>query len=712
MNSPKLKNKQNQAKMSNDYGYQSAMDREPIVPISQVGTSTNPFQHQTEALKARIFHGASRIEFSFFGAGKSNKEQPSPEAFGKREREDMRQLAEYNKVETSTHASVAINGLSGMDQGKFSDEKKKSSVDELKRAIEFAADATTGGAVVFHTGEAPRAMNTAFNGEFRMYKEEPGREQHYIASRRQKALVSEIRENTKQYLPVKKLDSNGNPIVLKDVNNEPIKDELTGEPLYEYEQDQKTGGVRLQEKYFKEYKLEYLDERFHLLTKDEKKELEKINERNLTEKDKIESISKIEEKFMARMKDKERNNPDFYRLQSKEAAIDFHKRQQLMQVQYQLSMARRYEQEYDKHLKDFEKVKKAYKYYKDLKDKLPEEEWEKIKRDNPYREIPFTVPDKMDPVVFLEKQLKNSESEIEQTMDMIKSGKGRAMEILSDFDPRNTLNNGQMKDFVSAEDFARERATQAMAEAAIFAMEKTEEKIRMGDKKIKENPIYISPEAWQPETYGGHPDEVKRLVLEARKNMSEELQRVKGFSKHKADEAAQTHIKATLDIGHMNIWKKYYVKKEGESQETYDKRFKNWMLEKTRELAKDKIVGHVHLSDNYGYNDEHLTIGDGNAPVKDFVKIMKDAGVKEFIVESGSFNPMIALPHSWDFLGSPVYNVFRPGFMDQTWSDGIVQGGFHHSYFGKTEHPRYLMGDLSPSEEYKGAPFYSGTPLE
>ena len=704
---------------NNDYGYQSAMDREPLLPINQVGTSTNPFQHQTEALKARIFHGASRIEFSFFGAGKSNKEQPSPEAFGKRERQDMRELAEYNKVETSTHAAVAINGLSGMEQGKFSDEKKKSSVDELKRAIEFAADATTGGAVVFHTGEAPRGMNTAFNGEFQMYKEESGREQHYIASRRQKGIVSEIRENSKMYLPIKKLDNHGNPIVLKDQNGKEINDDLTGEPLYQYETEKNGTGIKLQETYFKQYKLEYMDNKHgkNLLTDKEREELKKIKDKDLREEDKISLLIKVEDEVLKRVRNQNKN-PDEYRLESKEAAMDFHKRQQLMQIQYQLSMARSHEQEYDKALKDYEKVKKSYKYYKELKDKLPAEEWEKMKRQDGGRNE-FVPPDTVDPIEYLEKSLRRSESHLEQTMDLVKSGKGRALEIMNDFDPKETLHNGKQKDFVAAEDFARERATASMAEAAIFAMEKTEQRIKEDRRaypnqksKLEDSPLYISPEAWQPETYGGHPDEVKRLVLEARKNMSEELQRVKSFSKKKADEAAETHIKATLDIGHMNIWKKYFVKHDGESQDKYDNRFKNWMLEKTKDLAKNKIVGHVHLSDNYGYNDEHLTIGDGNAPVKDFVKIMKAAGVKEFIVESGSFNPMIALPHSWEFLGSSVYNVFRPGFMDQTWSDGIVQGGFHHSYFGKTEHPRYLMGDLSPSEEYKGAPFYSGTPLE
>jgi hypothetical protein len=135
------------------------------------------------------------------------------------------------------------------------------------------------------------------------------------------------------------------------------------------------------------------------------------------------------------------------------------------------------------------------------------------------------------------------------------------------------------------------------------------------------------------------------------------------------------------------------------------------VLEKSKDLVKNKIVGHVHLSDNYGYHDEHLTIGDGNAPIKKFLEIMKKAGIDDYIVEGGSFNPLTALPRSWNFLGSPVYSVFKPGIAEQTWGDSLV-GGFHQSYFGRTEMPRYIIGEYAPSEDYKGAPFYTGTPLE
>ncbi len=693
-----------------DYGYYNAMDRDDApIPMNQIGASTNPFQHQTEALKARIFHGASVIEFSFFGSGKSNKENPSPESFGKVERQDMRDLATYNNVKTSTHASVGINGLSGFNQNRFSDEQKKNSIDELKRAIDFASEASTGGAVVFHTGEAPRSMNTTFNGEFQMYKEEAGKEQHYIASRRQKALVSEIRENTKQYLPVKKLDENGNPITIKDMNGNDIDDELTGEKLYEYEKDEKTGGVKLEEKYFKQYKLEFMDNNLKVLTDDERRELKKLDAKNLTEQDKIAAITKIESAVALRLREK--YEPDFFRKETKEAAIDFHKRQTLMQIQYQLGMARNYEQRYEKEIKDYEKMKKTYNYYKELKDKLPAEEWEKMKGKFDHQQYHLIIPEDKDPLEYLSKSLKNLESDLEVTMDMVKSGKGRALEIMSDFDLKDTFHNGKQKDFVSAEDFAGERASESMGEAAMYALEKTEQRIRAGDKLIEKNPLFIAPESWLPDTYGGHPDEMKKLVLNARKNMAETLEKTRGYSHKKAEETAQKHIRATLDIGHLNLWKRFYVKKEGETQEHYDKRFQNWALEKTKDLADNKILGHVHLSDNYGYHDEHLTIGDGNAPVKEFLDIVKKAGIDEFIVEGGSFNPLTALPRAWNFLGSPIYSVFKPGLVEQTWSDGIV-GGFHQSYFGRTEAPRYIIGDFAPSEDYKGAPFYGGTPLE
>ena len=186
------------------------------IGVEEIGTTSNPFQHQTEALKARIFHGASRVEMTFFGAGKGRKEQPTPETFGKRERMDMRELAEFNKIQTTTHATVGIQGLSGlnMQQQVFSDDQRKQAIDEIKRAIHFAAEATTGGAVVFHTGEAPRSFYSQLPGNrengdklFEMYPEEKEREQFFLADPLTKRVVG-VKRNDLIPVPIAK-EKNG-----------------------------------------------------------------------------------------------------------------------------------------------------------------------------------------------------------------------------------------------------------------------------------------------------------------------------------------------------------------------------------------------------------------------------------------------------------------------------------------------------------------------
>ena len=106
------------------------------IRASQVGTTSNPFEHQTQALKARIFHGASRVELTFMGANKSSKQSFTPESFGRRDREDMRALAEVNDVQTTTHATTAVMGLGGIqaqgDRLQISDEMQKMAIEEIK----------------------------------------------------------------------------------------------------------------------------------------------------------------------------------------------------------------------------------------------------------------------------------------------------------------------------------------------------------------------------------------------------------------------------------------------------------------------------------------------------------------------------------------------------------------------------------------------------
>ena len=117
----------------------------------------------------------------------------------------------------------------------------------------------------------------------------------------------------------------------------------------------------------------------------------------------------------------------------------------------------------------------------------------------------------------------------------------------------------------------------------------------------------------------------------------------------------------------------------------------------------------MHLADNFGYEDEHLTPGQGNAPIEEFVKRLRKEGYKgKFVVEPGSQTEQeggiyTALTGAWSQLtDSPIYRT--GGGAAVSWTD--VSGG----YLSNTWSSPYLSKELLPSKESWG--WYSNTPLE
>jgi hypothetical protein len=222
-------------------------------------------------------------------------------------------------------------------------------------------------------------------------------------------------------------------------------------------------------------------------------------------------------------------------------------------------------------------------------------------------------------------------------------------------------------------------------------------------------PLFIAPENLFPETgYGSHPQELKAVILDARKEMVKRLVHDRGMVESEAKHIADEHIKATFDVGHAYTWKKFFMRNEGESRKDYDKRFNDWVTDQTKDLAKNKIIGHVHISDNFGYYDEHLSPGTGSVPLKDFIKELRDADLTTpMIAEPGAQAQdqlYSAMTGAWSALASsPVYRSSK-------WTE------IEDSYFGRTRSPGYIVGKYAPSEEYrgveKGAPFWSGVGLE
>ena len=104
-----------------DFGsdYWNAMDRTISknlkVSTRDLGTSAKPGDVLSE-LKTNIHSGASHVELGFTGTGKGMLSQGSttPEMFDTEKRKEIRRLSKLNEVTVSTHASLKLQGLSGI----------------------------------------------------------------------------------------------------------------------------------------------------------------------------------------------------------------------------------------------------------------------------------------------------------------------------------------------------------------------------------------------------------------------------------------------------------------------------------------------------------------------------------------------------------------------------------------------------------------------
>ncbi len=242
-------------------------------------------------------------------------------------------------------------------------------------------------------------------------------------------------------------------------------------------------------------------------------------------------------------------------------------------------------------------------------------------------------------------------------------------------------------------DVGLSKSADTIARAGEYAMEMTK-------KKHLPNPLFVAPENIFPESYGAHPQELKKLILEARDKMAEDL--AVAYGKEEAERLAKDHIKATFDVGHAYTWRKFFEKKPGETMEQADKRFNKWLAGQVKELTDEGIIGHVHVSDNFGWADEHVTPGEGRVPIKDFIEQIKKAGIKNVIVEP-AHQDYKAMLGGWKEFGSSIYSVSVPGVTRDSWTD------IQHSYFGKTGVPNYIVGEFAPSKDWT---LWSQTPLE
>ncbi|NQV08267.1 sugar phosphate isomerase/epimerase [Candidatus Woesearchaeota archaeon] len=654
--------------------------------------------NNVQGVQAKLRSGVNAIELQFSGVGRSQGQNQTPGIYGKDQRQALDEIRRINEVDFTTHATYGIMGMTGVDQqGNFSWEHRKMAVDEIKRAIDFASDTAGGGSVVVHTGEFDRPMATQKwardeDGKviFRRYLHEADDAQYKVIDDRTGQVMTTVSRDRLVARPVwnrTKDEYDGTDIEGKSVHikkgdyvdyagrriNNPYDVAHGRVPEY----DSNTGRFRTEYWHFDDFI----------------KEAEGLNREK-------------EQELGRRLTEDEMIFPEEAYLQ---ATLETNEGQSRGWAVY-------YAQGFERDQKLIEDLEKMREVYGKLDRDMPEEDkWKIMKQEG--RQSSVLPPESKAPLELIEKELKEAKHRLEQTHQASSSLEQQAWETA---ETRKHIKS-QYKRMYSA-------GYRSYAEAGIHAM---------NNSNNPKNPIVVTMEHIFPERYGGHPEELKNLIYGSRRRMVDmltnkyreeevwntetkqyEKKKIEndyyrpGVSKEKAEKAAEKHIKATIDTAHANIWRKYYVQDPKLSKEQNDKKFDNWLVGQMKDLMKNKLIGNVHLSDNFGYDDEHLSPGQGNAPIKEIVKMLKKHGYdKAITVEPGAaaqtdLGDFYGVMQTWRHFGSPMYSMgasMGGGAPSKSWTD--VQ----YSYFGQTYAPYFVFGSYAPSNDWT---LWTGVPME
>lgn len=634
-----------------------------------------------QGLAVKIREGAGSFEIGFPGAGAGNRQAQTPGMYGKDTREAIRELAKINEIKLTTHSAYNMMGLSGQDQhGNFSKEYKKFATDEIKRAIDFAADTALGGSVVVHTGEFERPISEEAWAEggakFRQFDEEPERAVVRVVDKRTGQVLTQVRKN--QAVPVAEWlvaieDKEG----LYQWNPDDKYKDLAGKPCIikkgdyvDYEGNKIVDALSVEHGRMPKYNPE--TGRFDV----------KMAGWDHFVKEAAEYNRLMEERLGRQLSEDEKLTPEERYIRSTMETNEGYSRG------WALSFSVRIKEETEK----LKKLRDTKEFYQKMWDATPEDERWKLNRVVEERYGHGMIPpETKNPLEVLDKQIWELQQEIAYAQQSAVSQEKQAWES------RETQNN-----VISARKYALQEAKSAYADAGIHAFEVTQQ-------KHLDKPVFITMENIFPERYGAHPQELKQLVMDARVEMAKQLQQKKGFKEEEAKRIAETHIKATIDTGHFNMWKKYF---QGSEQD-----FQSWLLREVDGLAKAGIIGNVHLTDNFGYQDDHLAPGQGNTPVKEIVKILKQGGYKGALtVEPGAdastdLSDFHGLMKTWREFGSGVYGAGYGGALGPAThgGGGTKWGDIQYSYFGHNQPPYFVFGNYSPSNDWT---LWTQTPME
>jgi sugar phosphate isomerase/epimerase len=657
-----------------------------IRDIGQTVTEGSRFGTLIKTSMDAIKKGTSQMELQLGMGG--GAEAVGAESYGNEAREALREIARANQIEfTSVHAPTQIGNLSGFDQrqNNFSDEIRASSLDEIKKAIRFAAD-VGGKAVVVHTGEFQRDMSEAkWNREiddkgntvheFLSFPSEKTQQVHYLVDKRTGKLITDVKKNQVVYEPrFRTLEGDDNVFVDRD-----------GNPIA-----------------FDDY-----ENRVPILNKD--KTGFEVERRDFS------YFQKVAENHNKNIEDKSKH---------KTAAQMFIE----SRLQNQILQSKGHAKYYSQHLKEFTKQKdelsKQIDFVKNNNlDGLTNEQKISYLASNGI--LKTNDPEYDDYLKLIEENKPLSEI-IKKKINDIDSEEKRIFEMNSSYSSSAKETEETIKNISTVENYAKEQSLKSYAELGIYAMEES-------NRKDVNNPVFVAPENIFPEMgYGSHPEELIELVKTARGKMIEFLTEKKindpngtvdengnpikinnpyyqGINKSQAEKEAKEHIKATLDTQHLGMWWKHFQPLHGETTDQRKKRFDDWYMKMVEKMQKEDIIGNIHLVDAMGAGHHHLPAGQGNLPVVKAIEFLKEKGFKGSINseahgEEGMFGAGRMLTKTWEAFNSPI-SFSNYGISSPTPSWGDVSG-----FYGRhVQSPYFIFGSYVPSNDWR---LWSEVPFE
>ncbi len=674
-------------------GTQSAAS---VIGIKDLGASVTEgsrFGSLIQTAGQAIREGAGSIELATIQGG---GEPGGAEGYGHEARQALREMARANSISyTSVHTPAnTVGNLSGYNYQErgFSDEFRKRSIEEVKKAITFAADVNAG-AVVVHTGEALRDMTVAKwnknmasgKKEFMSFEEEPGRQVIYMVDDRTGKLVTEVR-----------------------------KSNVVFEPQFKRKYNPETGFE------------EYIDKDGKFL--DEKNEDDLFQRIPIWNSEKTRfDTERRDWNYFVKLADRwnkkyKRKNQEGREMEWTPEELFFRKQMESQMLQARGSSLY-HGREYDKLDSDRKKLIDTLTYYQKLEKELPEEELWKIMDEDPKLQShwgraahKYVGMKRKRPTEIIKEALNDVELQMKYTHEASSAADANADQY-----------SETIRHVVPVLRYAKDKTTWSYAQAGLLALDQT-----------KNNPhakkdVFVAPENIFPEMgYGSHPEELIELVQNARQKMVEfltskeilnphelrdektgELKIIKNpyyksdIGKKQAEEYAKRHIKATLDTQHLGMWWSYFTPLPGESEAGRRKRFDTWYKEQVQKMEKADIIGHIHAVDAMGGGHHHLPIGQGILPVKWTLEYLKKKGYKGTMISEGweenRVTPGRQLTASWRHLGTNIGAGLPMGGGGAPWRD------IQYGYFSQMQSPYFIFGAYAPSNDWQ---LWSQVPME